>query len=108
MPAIILGKEEIFVLWANWTRLEYLRKTRKQRGFLNWFEERLLDLGSMPSSGIIEIHGSVSWQEMKNYGTIDQRLPVDLFNCFIKSPVVGLTTTVPADTRHEWYEKFAQ
>lgn len=44
----------------------------------------------MPPSGIIEIHGSVSRQEMKNYGTIDQRLPTDLFNCFIKSAVVGL------------------
>lgn len=45
----------------------------------------------MPPSGIIEIHGSVSRQEMKNYGTIDQRLPADLFNCFIKPAVVGLT-----------------
>lgn len=39
----------------------------------------LARFGSMPPSGIIEIHGSVSRQEMKNYGTIDQRLPTDLF-----------------------------
>lgn len=50
----------------------------------------------------IEIHGSVSRQEMENYGTIDQRLPADLFNCFIKSPVVSLTEA----RRHISYWKF--
>lgn len=40
--------------------------------------------GVFLSAGV-EIQGSVSRQEMKNYGTIDQRLRVDLFNCFIKS-----------------------
>lgn len=92
----------------NWKEFEILGKRDKQRKLLNQFEEKLVDWSSMLPAEIIEIHSSVSRQEMKNYGTIDQRLPADLFNCFIKSPEVGLTTAALADTRHESYEKFAQ
>lgn len=92
------------LVWNNGvslgTQFDYLSETRvsnnksgKQEEFLNYLLRWKEGSSSTSPSSIIEIHGSVSRQEMKNYGTIDQRLPADLFNCFIKSPVVGLTTT---------------
>ena len=100
--ALVWNDEISFRKQFKQRRVSLTIRAGKKWRFLNYLLSWKEDSGVPTSpSSIIEIHGGVSRQEMKNYGTIDQRLPADLFNCFIKSPVVELTTTYGHESKRE-------